>query len=695
MSDNPSNKLPETEPSAAWAQIAAELRAARDTQHDIFAGISDDLLSRVLAGEATADEMAQVNATAASNPELRLALDTLRLVINDGDDSSIGNDQIPTAPRSLFAVPATQVTDTGGDLAVEWHQVQAELEKCRTLQQNSWQDIDERKLARYVAGECSISEQQSVKSDLRTNSKLRDAESTTRTVLSEAEKSASIRTRTDPIVIAVPEPKVPFGKYLRQQFMGFLREATIATAAAAVLFVVISWQMGETLWHPDSPNTQFAARLPMPKSEDVAAGGTEQVSENDRSPMMVAHTVAKPFHDPNEIRGWIFAERQKPVLKPVHETAEREEVITGELFDQPGKFAQIKRRIPQVTTRYVNETVNRVEAFRQSMTIDKFYDGVDSPLALDGRDLTQLLASDDLICRYAAISAIRNNNVDVTVKSLQAAGMNERAAYLQQTGQLLVGADDLEHSDYLLSQLALDALDSDSANAHWAGIYVLIRLLQARTIIFSDDSQSDIANEPSDRLMNHNGSQSHVNFDANSGGRLMKKLIEFQTDKNAVVRKSAVYLVGEIGPPAAALADVLRNRFVECNDLVERRWIAFALGQIGAASRPAIPELLDALNERDERIFSAAAFSIGRILESAPDAQTRQAWITVGKIAQRVSPLMPEWKNATGTRKVWSDYLLHVLTAFDSPMQDTNPEQTVPKRGASAPSGKPTFLIPK
>jgi hypothetical protein len=104
----------ENEPSDStrwWNQIAAELRADREEERDVFGDIPEELLNRYLAGEASESERAQVKEAMDRDPELREAIDAIAWALTDPTELP---GEIPVVPLPIFLGPAQHFLGTAG-----------------------------------------------------------------------------------------------------------------------------------------------------------------------------------------------------------------------------------------------------------------------------------------------------------------------------------------------------------------------------------------------------------------------------------------------------------------------------------------------------------------------------------------------------------------------------------------------------
>ncbi|MCU0703786.1 MAG: HEAT repeat domain-containing protein [Fimbriiglobus sp.] len=95
---------------------------------------------------------------------------------------------------------------------------------------------------------------------------------------------------------------------------------------------------------------------------------------------------------------------------------------------------------------------------------------------------------------------------------------------------------------------------------------------------------------------------------------LVRRLIDGLKDPDPDVRLNLAVALAKVGPVAvepltAALDDSLAER---------RAGAAYALGQMGVVARPALPKLLDALDDKDLDVRRQASYSLSRLVPSGP-----------------------------------------------------------------------------
>lgn len=90
----------------------------------------------------------------------------------------------------------------------------------------------------------------------------------------------------------------------------------------------------------------------------------------------------------------------------------------------------------------------------------------------------------------------------------------------------------------------------------------------------------------------------------------VRRLVEALKDPDFEVRQNlAVALAKTGGRTVPLLRDALKDKLAE-----RRSGAAYTLGLLGEAARPALPELLNALNDTDTDVRRQASFAIARVV---------------------------------------------------------------------------------
>ena len=97
---------------------------------------------------------------------------------------------------------------------------------------------------------------------------------------------------------------------------------------------------------------------------------------------------------------------------------------------------------------------------------------------------------------------------------------------------------------------------------------------------------------------------------------VVRQLVEALKDPDFEVRQNLGAALAKTGGRVVPLLrDALKGKLAE-----RRSGAAYALGLLGEASRPALPELLDALNDADTDVRRQASFAIARVVPAGRPA---------------------------------------------------------------------------
>ena len=105
---------------------------------------------------------------------------------------------------------------------------------------------------------------------------------------------------------------------------------------------------------------------------------------------------------------------------------------------------------------------------------------------------------------------------------------------------------------------------------------------------------------------------------------VVRQLVDGLKDPDFEVRQNlAAALAKTGGRTVAPLREALKDKLVE-----RRSGAAYALGLLGEAARPALPDLLEALHDSDTDVRRQASFAIGRVV---PAGRTAPVDATAGR----------------------------------------------------------------
>lgn len=520
----------------------------------------------------------------------------------------------------------------------QWELLVRELRGHEDEQRREWADVDEVLISRYLAGQCDRQERELVEQAARSFSSVRECIDLAKEVLADPRTAAP----TDEATSRTSGVLAPASSGLQQRSI-FRRlgravfQSTIPSwAAAACLLVAVGlgWLLVDRM---NSLRTQVAAlntlgqnslartanaelenlrgdiadlkaRLPgqepngsrvyttMWSGFDTDSGTSDRevasaVRRHRGMFRMVPYKVTKyvaeqqvrkvPYRVAKMVPEQKVDETGKPytVLKPVYHTVEQEEHYT--------------------VYRAVHETRMREEAVQNLPD-----DFSDKPPILSAKELMPLLSYNQELVRWAAVDALprvatgalRVKARVAIVETLRKRDDSGRAAaeYVL-TGRIAkgFGAD--------LSKAALDALGGSDRVVRWAGLHYFLVVRRS----FEDTGPTVAFFEPD--LIE----------------RLVRQLVRIvrQEDEDPVLRKAAIYLLGQFGNDAKPAIDDLIQIVTADKDPQARRWAAYALGQIGAEAGSAIPCLAEILKARaptrDQKagdiVFPAVAYAFGEL----------------------------------------------------------------------------------
>lgn len=107
---------------------------------------------------------------------------------------------------------------------------------------------------------------------------------------------------------------------------------------------------------------------------------------------------------------------------------------------------------------------------------------------------------------------------------------------------------------------------------------------------------------------------------ATLGPAAVPRLIDYLKHKS--VRAKAIYVLGQIGPPAAAATDGLA-KLVNDDDSQVATEAVLALASIGPAAKAAVPALTNALGNEDSTHMHAVVYALGKIGSGASAAEPK------------------------------------------------------------------------
>ena len=354
----------------------------------------------------------------------------------------------------------------------------------------------------------------------------------------------------------------------------------LAAAACLLMAIGLGWAVMAEL---NSLKTRVVAlqsgREESRERSPIASTSAEAQSLQTRPGKLTAPVAEYMSHQPPmEARGVRGSMQQAP---RAHVSGERAATAVREC-------SQIVRRVPRVTYRPVaqevavagggTETVYRTvcETAERSEITTLPRDVSDNPPMLPSEELLPALTHGTDLVRWAAADALSRTGTgqpQTNARAIREAlkkrdDLGRAAADYVLTGHVSEGFG----SD--LSKPALEALASPDKIIRWAGLHYFLVVRRC----FEDKKAAPA---------------SPTFFEPNFVARLMGRLVAIarQKDEDALLRKAAVYLLGQFGDGAKpAIGDLIQ--LVESDpDPQVRRWAAYAIGQIGAEAKAAVPQL--------------------------------------------------------------------------------------------------------
>lgn len=679
-----------------WPRIAAELRAVRDDQQDVFGPLSDEMLSRFVAGEASVSESAQIKAATATDPELREALDALAWALNEPSELPLDT---PDAPHPLFIVPTQSSAELDNEPQETWQRVKAELQTCRSAQKKAWGEIDERVVARYVADACPVEERRAVEAEMLRHPDLREAvthiggivnESVANGLAPEVGKT-SARSSKLPWLMAATTLAALGGQtwYFRLQLESQDKQHSYTASQVVQLNTKLSHAetlIGDMTLNLHSLAAEGGRKVLAQRTQKTVPPRYEyEEPVTTGEPMTTTHIAAKSpwvtFRPPQQrseiettlqvaerdtrlsVRGWLVKEYQRQVaetsVKEVRETASDGKVVT--------------RIVPVQTCRMVLE--NRFGLLAQLSENDLLSSPPISDLIPQFDD-----AKSELI-RWAVSEVLKSPKwkdqhpiAEITATLLQRNDGGQAAAQYVLSREFGGVCAVVAPTDEQIEQ----GLSDKSTFAQWAALYALIQRNAAKDPRpDTNESDADPHYTPSSETSKDSSSPDSESKNAQSkrptigtkgegigntyrptflaptpsdqpsefDRRVLGRISEFLASKEkSQVRLAAVYLVGDYGRAAKDSEAHLVRILVESNHPLEPRWAAYALGQMRARSPQALSQLIESLDDSNPRVPPAAACALTLILEDAPNAVLSEiARPKLRKMLQSSDPAIQHW----------------------------------------------------
>jgi len=477
----------------------------------------------------------------------------------------------------------------------QWQNLVTELRNSCD-DQHPWGDVDELMVARYLAGECDEAERVSVERakvifpDLRECIDL--ASGALKDFCATPSVAHTVVQNNDEYQGAIPDKPEPVSIGLR--IWQLTRSGSVpswAAAACLLLAIGIGWAV---LTRMNNLNSQIASLQ------------TDRANSAKASPASLASNASE-----KEVRGASAIRGITPLGQEARHTASR--------------FVEFEAAYPGGTrTEYqkVYETSNHgtllsiprnIADAPPSLAVDELLDGLSQ-----GNDLVQWAAADALSRTPDGKSRTKTRGAIIDMLKNRA-DLGRAAANFIVTERIDVGfGNDLSKS-------ASEALANPNKIVRWAGLHYFLVTLHC----FEGDNTTP-------------GSPNILN--AEFLARLIGQLASMsrQPDEFPLLRKLAVYLLGQFSDSAKPAIDDLLELAEHDEDPLIRRWAAYAIGQIGIVDKAAISRLGRILMTQEKNrgdkfdilVFPVLAYAFGELCHGA--GQTGQTTPVVAALIGRL-----------------------------------------------------------
>ncbi|NQU20457.1 MAG: HEAT repeat domain-containing protein [Candidatus Nealsonbacteria bacterium] len=590
-------------PDRQWELLIGELEASSGEQEREWGDVDDVLIARYLAGQCDKREQVLIERARERFPAVRECIDLVLAIEGDGDSATLLEHVRPFS-----------------GLDRQWQSLVADLEMSYREEKTGQDELDESSIAAYLTGEGAEDKRMQVQK------------------------------------VRPPDPPI--------SRMSFLHWAAAACVLIALSFGVIS------LRSINSIAEQFARSEAKTDDQQVAvADGNDfrsQIQEEvarltqSNQAMMRHHAAFYRPYPPNSVAAIEAPERATsirgqsvavsashetvkylaltahlpPTIEPAQANSERQRVLKpivephateptpAKAYPTPTKTKHITVCRPVVETSYRSVVFNLEDDPADHSPAPTFDDLVN---ALDHPNLLAVRAACDVLPRVTAPS-MRTSVRTSIIEALQrrdARGLEAARFVLRVTGAPSLSA-------------VMDALADSEAVVRWAGLYACLDAGWC--------SEEDPAN-------------------------LVPYLVAAlsRPNEDVLVRKMAVYLLGECGVAARPATGDLLRMLQEQEDPQIRRWAAYALSQIGPEAKQIVPHLIALLLERDagstqnrgddRLVFPAVAYALSQLCKDAK---------TAAEVRQVEPVLIEGLKDSDPSIRTWSAIaLLRINEAQD------------------------------
>lgn len=525
-----------------------------------------------------------------------------------------------------------------------WHLLVTELRGCQDEQDQEWAGIDEVLISRYLAGECDEQEREFVEQAGRSFPNVRECIDLAKEALTTTQTAATsdeTTSRASSVLGSTSSGPARSSLFRRTGLAVFQSTFPNWVAAACLLIAVgVGWLLMNRM---NDLRTQVAALQTSSQEPSAGTADLEEERSRDEIAGLKEELLDRNFSTPK-----VHMARRPALPQADSETSDRQ--VATAVRRHSGMF----RTVPRTVTRYVSEQrvrkvpcqvarmvpVEKVDETNKGYTVFKpayetsereerytvcrpvcetqireeavrnLPDNVsDKPPVLSEEELLPALRRQkELVCWAAADALTR----------IATSEMKERARVpivemLQQRDASGRAAADYILTDRIaegfgadLSENAVDAISDSDKVVRWAGLHYFLVVRRC----FKEESEGPTVASP-------------TFFESEFIARLIEQLVRIvqQEDEDPVLRKAAIYLLGQFGDDAKpATGDLIRIVTTD-KDPQARRWAAYALGQIGPEASSAIPHLAEILMERVssrdqktvEMVFPAVAYAFGEL----------------------------------------------------------------------------------
>jgi len=546
---------------------------------------------------------------------------------------------------------------------IPWRRLVAELQDSQAEQRQPWGAVDDLLIARYLAGECDEQEHAAVERASRSFPELRECIALASESLNavcapvlasqELEIAAAATAKVGPRKAG----RVSVGRWI-WRFASAGSVPNWAAAACVLVAAGFGWRLTDRM---DSLAIQLSDLLNRPQitGQAVAVAPVESKIQSLQDKLEGMETeVVHIAHRQNTL-----TDLQSRINRQVSALASSSRIDTeraGNLVDVTPDarvlqlspilkehgieervatavrgYCRISRLVPYVacrtvaedisamgspvrtTYRTVCETASREEVFTLPRNIQ------DNPPMLPAEELLPALTHQAELVQWAAADALsraatgelRTKARTAIVETLKKRDdLGATAADYVLTGRIAEGFG----TD--LSKAAMEALSSPDKIPRWAGLHYFLVVSRC----FADNGPT-IA--------------SPTGFPDVFAAELVRQLVGIvrQKEEYPVLRKAAVYLLGQYGAEAKPALNDLVQILEGDGDPQTRRWAAYAIGQMGSGAENAGPRLGRVLVKEatnpdgkiDETVFPAVAYAYGELCGGNRQSNEQQEVVVV------------------------------------------------------------------